>query len=211
MALTLAAGGFPAANMVTVPQAAVKGTATKTSTEPAHPDKFLDSLFANPTYRKWIAFWAARIHAVDPGTLKLTLTDSASMPPVLPRGETVRAELRRDSAKGLSLIYSPDKKSLVILHDRGRTDPSFNIIRLQDSTFAYVTFGPASFFDGAAWLSNSELAVLGFTFYPSAVPGKGYINVTVLCYNFSTRKQRVYYGPDLSWEKYRRFMDQRAF
>lgn len=211
MAITSAAGHFQAANTGIVPQASVNGTAAQQSAEPAHSDNFLDSLFVNPTYRKWVTFWAARIRAIDPRDFKLTLTDSASMPPVLPRGETVRAELRRDSASGLPLIYSPNRKFFVVLHYRGRTDPSFNIVGLQDSTFTYVTFGPASFFDAAVWLSNSELAVLGFTFYPSAVPSKGYINATILDYNFSRRMQRVYSSSDLSWEKYGRFMNQRAF
>lgn len=180
------------------------------ATEPAHANRFLDSLYASSTYKKWIKFWAARIRPINEERVRFTLTDSASMPPVLPRGETVRAEMRRDSSGAVPMIFSPDRKYFVVLHDKGNTDPSFDIVGLQDSTFTYVTFGPASFFDSAVWLSNKNVVVLGFTFYPSAVRGKGKINMMALDYDFSRRIQRVYTGPDLSWDRYGRYMGERA-
>lgn len=205
------AGTFQNMDRSGVPQGPAVATMREQATEPEHSDHFLESLYSNRRYREWVTFWAQRIRAVNPHKLKFVLTDSVSMPPVLPRGETVRAKISRDSARGLPMIYSPDRKYFVVLHDRGNTDPSFDIVGLQDSTFTYVTFGPASFFDAAVWLSNSDLAVLGFTFYPSAIRGKGEINMMVIDYDFSRRVQRVYTGPHLSWDKYGKHMVERSF
>lgn len=177
----------------------------------AQRNAFLDSLFTNPAYLKWIDFWHRRIGAIDGRGMTLSLTDSSELPPAIPRGETVRAEIKRDSSRGVPMIFSPDGKSFVALHYHGMTDPSFNIVGLSDSTFTYVTLGPASFFDAAVWLSNTNLAVLGFTFYPSSDPAKGTINMTILDYDFTKHMEYVYTGRDLSWQKYGRYMDERAF